>query len=282
MTKKNPSNEIIEIVQHPNTDSEANMNSISLLESSELNSDISQLKVSIKNYDESNEEITKEYHLDLTEVPPTPNLSAIQLEKEFLEELHKIILNQFDRIFSYEIYEKNISTSNLCDLKIRPDSLNQSILTPSLLSGRSRSIPLSEEIHETSYFSKDKRIDSLGTSNPLEISTAVGINNFLDLKNPKDKRIVSRRSIVSKLSILKSTEDKPILKYNLVPKTINYYPRLTMVDPQLTEISDNLSTIYSERRTSGWNPDELTDYHTVNRCHQPIMEVYKIYDYSQI
>ena len=45
LIKKNPSDEIIEIVHHLDTDSEANLNSISLLDFSESSPSISQLKV---------------------------------------------------------------------------------------------------------------------------------------------------------------------------------------------------------------------------------------------
>ena len=70
--------------------------------------------------------------------------------------------------------------------------------------------PLSEEIHETSYFSKDKRI-----SNSLEIS------NLLVLVNPENKRIVSRKNIVSKLFIPKNIKDKSISNYKLVQSLDN-------------------------------------------------------------
>ena len=74
MIKKNSSDEIIETVHSPDIDIEliieANLNSISLLESSELCSDISQLKVPIKNHTK----IIEEDYLDLTEVPPTSDI----------------------------------------------------------------------------------------------------------------------------------------------------------------------------------------------------------------
>ena len=134
------------------------------------------MKVPSKEYDEIIEKITEEDSMDLTEVPPIFDLYEAQLDKEFLEELDKIILNQFNRILSYETLEETTSILNLCDLKIRPDSLtklhslNQPILNLSSSSLRFSLIILSEEIHETSCFSKDKEINNLlvlGTSNSL-------------------------------------------------------------------------------------------------------------------
>ena len=137
------------------------------------------------------------------------------------------------------------------------------ILTPSLSSSRSSLILLSEKIHEISYFSKDKEINNslsinnllvLGTSNPL------GINTLLVSENSEDKRIVSRKNIVSELFISKNTEDKPISNYKIVvqiSRIMDYYPRTAFMDSQLTEISNNLSTIHSKRKSLGWNSDGL-------------------------
>ena len=75
-------------------------------------------------------------------------------------------------------------------------SLNQSTLNPSLSFNKSSSNPLSKEIHETSYFSKDKKINNflvLETSSLLEVSTSVESNNLLVSKNTENKRIVSRK-----------------------------------------------------------------------------------------
>ena len=97
LIRENLSDEIIKIVHSLDLDTEFNLNSISL--SSESSSGISQLKELIETYNE----IAEEEYLDLTEVPPTPDLLEAQLEKEFLEE---IILNLADEIPSYESLEK--------------------------------------------------------------------------------------------------------------------------------------------------------------------------------
>ena len=95
MTKENLSDKIIETVHNLDTDIElitntkVNLNSISLLDPFELSLGISQLKVPIENFNK----ITEEDHLDLTKVPPTPDLSEAHLKREFLKELTKIILN---------------------------------------------------------------------------------------------------------------------------------------------------------------------------------------------
>ena len=217
------------------------------LESSESSRNIYHLKVPIE---DCNKTIGIEY-LDLTKELTTPDLSKAQLEKEFLEELNEIILNQADKTPSDEIFEENTSIFDLCvstcdlfDLKTKPNSLpDLKSLNQSLLSNRS--IFISKEIHETSCFSKD-----IGTSSPLRTSISIGINNPLVLKNTEDKRIVSRENIVSKPFISKSTKDEPIPNYKLgvlVSKIINRYPRSNLVDSQLTEIFDNLTTIRSTR-----------------------------------
>ena len=71
MIKENPSNEIIKTVYNLDPNTEVNLNSISLLESSKSSSDISKSKVPIENYNK----IIEEDYLDLTEVPPTLDLS---------------------------------------------------------------------------------------------------------------------------------------------------------------------------------------------------------------
>ena len=65
--------EIIETVHNLDTATDVNLNSIFLLESSESSSGISQLKISIQNHDEIIEKIIEKDHLDLTEIPPTPD-----------------------------------------------------------------------------------------------------------------------------------------------------------------------------------------------------------------
>ena len=168
-------------------------------------------------------------------------------------------------------------------------SLNQSILNLSPSSSRFSSISLSEKIYEISYFFEDKEITTL-----LETSSSLGINNLLVLgtttllvsENPENKRIVSNKNIVSKLFIPRNIKDKPISNYKLVVQVfriINYYLRLILVDSQLIEISNNLSTIHFKRRTLGLNLNSLIDYHIVNNYHQPTMlqlKVCKIHDYS--
>ena len=145
-------------------------------------------------------------------------------------------------------------------------SLNQPILNLSSSFSRSSLIPLSEEIHKTLYFSRDK-----GTSSSL------GISDLLVSENLENKRIVSK-SFISK-----NTEDKSISSYKLVvqvPRIINHYLRSTLVDLQLTIAFDNLSTIQSKRRTLGWKPDGLTNYyhHLTTTC----LKACKIHAYSQI
>ena len=127
LIKKNPSDEIIETVHNLNTDTKVDLNSISLIKSFKLSPDISQLKVLIESHDESIKKITEEDHLDLTKVPPISDHSKIQLEKKFLKELNKIILNQFDRVPPYETFKDNAFTCDLFDLKIRPGSLPEFI-----------------------------------------------------------------------------------------------------------------------------------------------------------
>ena len=235
MIEKNSSDEIIETVHNLDTDTklitntEVNLNSISLLEFSEISLGISQSKVPIENHTK----IIEEDHLDLTKIPTTPE---VQSEKEFLEELDKIILNQFDRISSDETLEENTSIFDLCasTCDLWPDSspefkaLNQHILNLSPLSSRSSSISLSEEIHETSYFSK-----AIETSSPLEISNSLDLSDLLVPENLEGKRIASKENMVSRLFIPKNTEDKPISNYTLVvqiPRIINYYRRTIFVD----------------------------------------------------
>ena len=102
-------------------------------------------------------------------------------------------------------------------------------------------ISLSKEVHEISYSSKDR-----GTSNSLRIS------NLLVSENSENKGIVNRKNIVSKLFISKNIKYKSISNYKLVVQVstiINHYLRPILVDSQLTKISDNLSTIYSKRRS---------------------------------
>ena len=107
-------------------------------------------------------------------------------------------MNEADEILSDKTLEETASTFDLCDLKIRPDplpalkSLNQPTLNLSPSSSRSILISLSKKIYETPCFSKDK-----GTSNSL------GISNPLVSENLENKRIVSRKNIVSKLFYLK-------------------------------------------------------------------------------
>ena len=85
LIKENPSDEIIEIVHSPETntelitDTEVNLNSISFSESS---SDISQLKVSIKNNNKIIEKISKEEYLNLIEVPLTFDLPEKKILKK--------------------------------------------------------------------------------------------------------------------------------------------------------------------------------------------------------
>ena len=175
------------------TDTEVNLNSISFSESS---LGISQLKISIKNHNKIIEKITKEEHLNLTEVSLT---SDIPEEKKFLEELDKIILNQADGISSNETLQETASTLDLCDLKIRSDplsvlkSLNQPTLKLSPSFSRSILIPLFKEIHKTSCFFKDK-----GTSIPLGISNYLGTSNLLVSENLENERIVSKLFIPKK------------------------------------------------------------------------------------
>ena len=95
--------------------------------------------------------------------------------------------------------------------------MNQPILNPSPSSNRSILIPLSKEIHEISYFFKDKGTSSpLRISSSLKISNSLGTSNLLVSKNSKDKRIVNKKNIVSKLFISKNIEDKPISNYKLI------------------------------------------------------------------
>ena len=68
MIEENPSDEIIETIHNPDTNTEINLNSISL--TSESSSSISQLKVPIKNHTKIIEKIIEEYYMDLTEVLP--------------------------------------------------------------------------------------------------------------------------------------------------------------------------------------------------------------------
>ena len=86
--------------------------------------------------------------------------------------------------------------------------------------------------------------------------------------------------------ISKNTEDKSISNYKLivqVPRIINYYPKTIFVDSQLTEISDNLCTIYSKKRSLNWNPYGFTKFQIANNYHQLTMlqlKVSKIHNYS--
>ena len=59
-------------------------------------------KVLIKNCNE----IVEEEHLDLTKVPPTPDLLGAPTENESSEELNEILLKQIDEISSDGILEK--------------------------------------------------------------------------------------------------------------------------------------------------------------------------------